>query len=1306
MQHILHSLRKATRPMVLAMVLGLCAVLGSLLLGAQTAHADTSITNNIITNTTWTTAGSPYIVQNAINVDPSATLTIQPGVEVRLPKTTNGIGTTFVVYGSLIAEGTDAAPIRFVPSTVGQAAGDWYRMDFETGASVSLNHCMISGGGAGGNGAVYIHTSSVTISNCRVEKSASDGIVLNTLGVNSILLEGGIRPSIADTQILDVAGSPIFEWDANENPTYRNLTFSPGVTNAVKIGLYGASLSSVDRTLDGSTAALGGAGIYLPNGASIRQGRTLTVTAGTTLRIGDGNNDRNIYLDGSGSTLVAEGTTQAPIQFLSNAATQAPGYWSTMIFETGTSGRLSNCVVSGGGRPASRAAAVYIHTSGVTISNCRVEKSASDGIVLNTRGVNSTLLEGGIRPSIANTQILDVAGSPIFEWDANENPTYRNLSFSPGVTNALTIGLYGASLSDVDRTIDGSADALGGAGVYFPNGFNISAGHTLTITPGSTLRMGYFSSNAINGRLVMEGTPDRHIILTSNTLTPANSLWNWTQVNEGGQLSARYCDVSGARSFGAFLFLFGMGSVQYCTFHHNDKAIQLSAISTPPTIRYNQFLGNTVGVNNDTQAVIDARRNWWGDASGPKNATSNPSGQGDPVSDKVLFDPWLHSPAVSAVTFEPKRGGNVAATTVRFYSVPANPAMTMTLKRSGQPDIVGVYRGPADDTGVDYTFTLDGAAAGSGTFVASGVSNPPSTSDPFEVVSAPADAQAQALNGLVVDVMAPSSVRRHFGLGPVGFPVFIHFSNRGLVDTPPTEFRLYASEGMEFVPASDLRYLVGTLNDNIPTGNPNTVRQVATFIVPAVRPGVDDYMLVIAKAAIVGDLTLQLETLTSPVYTPVFSETKNVALQLTGTANTATDTKLDTAFTLQDASFSGGGSITLERLGATTYFTPIVQVSNDNGNLTYILTAAVPHSPITRNGQNVLPAAAKAGELERVQQVIKMTQQSLDKLRGYVAFNEADRIHAQRLLQLNCLLTSSNFNNNDLNDQSAAKLLGQIGDVEAIAFQLAKVQHNGLFSVDMSLSIARLDEMLHGLYEATAKSDFYDRKPKPNGEKDDPVELYRRVRADCFKRVPQVRNLLSTSISAYDPNDKFGTQGSGPRHAILPGDTLNYTIGYENVPTATAPAQVVVITDTLDANLFDLASLRLGGFTISDTVVPAGSALVPFTKDIDLRSTRGVILRADAALNNNVLVVTLTSLDPLTLAPTTNALAGFLPPNANGFEGQGYVYFSIKPKSGLRLGTLINNTATVVFDTNAPIATPTWSNTIGLPVFLPLLRRN
>jgi hypothetical protein len=37
---------------------------------------------------------------------------------------------------------------------------------------------------------------------------------------------------------------------------------------------------------------------------------------------------------------------------------------------------------------------------------------------------------------------------------------------------------------------------------------------------------------------------------------------------------------------------------------------------------------------------MDARWNWWGDASGPRHSTRNPEGQGEEVQGDLTFDPW------------------------------------------------------------------------------------------------------------------------------------------------------------------------------------------------------------------------------------------------------------------------------------------------------------------------------------------------------------------------------------------------------------------------------------------------------------------------------------------------------------------------------------------------------------------------------------------------------------------------------------------------------------------------------------------
>jgi uncharacterized repeat protein (TIGR01451 family) len=58
-------------------------------------------------------------------------------------------------------------------------------------------------------------------------------------------------------------------------------------------------------------------------------------------------------------------------------------------------------------------------------------------------------------------------------------------------------------------------------------------------------------------------------------------------------------------------------------------------------------LGNTIlgnggkGANQvGTGTQMNATYNWWGDVTGPYNATLNPGGLGENVSDRVLFDPW------------------------------------------------------------------------------------------------------------------------------------------------------------------------------------------------------------------------------------------------------------------------------------------------------------------------------------------------------------------------------------------------------------------------------------------------------------------------------------------------------------------------------------------------------------------------------------------------------------------------------------------------------------------------------------------
>jgi hypothetical protein len=189
---------------------------------------------------------------------------------------------------------------------------------------------------------------------------------------------------------------------------------------------------------------------------------------------------------------------------------------------------------------------------------------------------------------------------------------------------------------------------------------------------------------------------------------------------------------------------------------------------------------------------------------------------------------------------------------------------------------------------------------------------------------------------------------------------------------------------------------------------------------------------------------------------------------------------------------------------------------------------------------------------------------------------------------------------------------------------------------------------------------------------------------------------LATRFSG-DPNDKVGPHGYGAKHHIRPGDIpMPYTINFENMPTASAPAHDVRITDQLDASRLDLSTLSLGPVYFGDRIVSPPPGAQSWTDSIDLRPAKNAIVTINAHLNRETGLLTweFSTTDPATGGQTDDVDAGFLPPNTNPPNGQGGVSFTVQQKAKLKHKSRISNAATIVFDTNAPIVTPTFTNTI------------
>lgn len=198
---------------------------------------------------------------------------------------------------------------------------------------------------------------------------------------------------------------------------------------------------------------------------------------------------------------------------------------------------------------------------------------------------------------------------------------------------------------------------------------------------------------------------------------------------------------------------------------------------------------------------------------------------------------------------------------------------------------------------------------------------------------------------------------------------------------------------------------------------------------------------------------------------------------------------------------------------------------------------------------------------------------------------------------------------------------------------------------------------------------------------------------------------VSRSVISFDPNDIYGyLSQAGSRFIADSVARVNYTIEFENDTTfATAAAHTIVIKDTLDSNYFDLTKFMPTGIRIGkhemfldEADVVTKNNVTSFVKTIDMRPEINAIAQVDGTFSHTTGIAEwrFTSLDPMTMEPTDDFMSGFLPVNHDGTSGIGDVFFNIDLKQPFADGTEIKNRASIVFDGNAPILTPTWTNIV------------
>lgn len=205
--------------------------------------------------------------------------------------------------------------------------------------------------------------------------------------------------------------------------------------------------------------------------------------------------------------------------------------------------------------------------------------------------------------------------------------------------------------------------------------------------------------------------------------------------------------------------------------------------------------------------------------------------------------------------------------------------------------------------------------------------------------------------------------------------------------------------------------------------------------------------------------------------------------------------------------------------------------------------------------------------------------------------------------------------------------------------------------------------------------------------------LLRATEDGCARPEPKPIDILMPG----DPNDMKGYQApSGSKYVGKGVTDAYYTIEFENDPElANASAHHIVVVDTLNGTYIDLASFAPTGIKISNKDTRLDGKEQSFVKTIDMRpeinALAEVTLQYDA--KTGIARWDIRSLDPMTMEYTDHAMKGVLPVNHDG-DGQGELTFDIKLKADLPDSARISNRATIIFDNEAAIVTPTWTNIV------------